>query len=39
LIDQMFSIAEYEGTNPQITVPLIERAWENLFVAESVFDN
>jgi energy-coupling factor transporter ATP-binding protein EcfA2 len=39
LIDQMFSIAEYESRTPEITIPLIERAWANLYVEEVDFDN
>ncbi|MBB5515941.1 hypothetical protein FHS89_001961 [Rubricella aquisinus] len=34
LIDQMASICAYEGIAPQMSVPLIERAWANLFVAD-----
>ena len=37
LIDQMFSIAEYESRKPEITIPLIERAWRNLYVSEHEF--
>jgi hypothetical protein len=37
LIDQMFSIAEYESRKPEITIPLIERAWGNLYVSEHEF--
>lgn len=37
LIDQMFSIAEYESRKPEITIPLIERAWRNLYVSEYEF--
>ena len=39
LIDQMFSIAEYESRKPEITIPLIERAWNNLYVSEHDFAN
>tara|TARA_R110002096_G_scaffold22170_9_gene71579 strand:+ start:15786 stop:17216 length:1431 start_codon:yes stop_codon:yes gene_type:complete len=39
LIDQMFSIAEYESITPKITIPLIERAWTNLYVEEAEFDS
>jgi energy-coupling factor transporter ATP-binding protein EcfA2 len=39
LIDQMFSIAEYETRKPAITIPLMERAWANLFVQEHQFEN
>jgi hypothetical protein len=39
LIDQMFSIAEYESREPEITIPLIERAWANLYVSEHEFVN
>jgi energy-coupling factor transporter ATP-binding protein EcfA2 len=39
LIDQMFSIAEYESREPEITIPLIERAWGNLYVSEHEFVN
>lgn len=39
LIDQMFSIAEYETRKPEITIPLMERAWANLFVQEHQFEN
>jgi energy-coupling factor transporter ATP-binding protein EcfA2 len=39
LIDQMFSIAEYESRKPEITIPLIERAWGNLYVSEHEFVN
>jgi hypothetical protein len=34
LIDQMASICAYEGIAPQMSVPLVERAWANLFVAD-----
>lgn len=34
LIDQMASICAYEGDAPHMSVPLIERAWANLFVAD-----
>ncbi|MEM8786628.1 MAG: ATPase [Pseudomonadota bacterium] len=34
LIDQMLSICEYEGRPKKMTVDLVERAWENLFVTE-----
>ncbi|MHA3914000.1 ATPase [Halovulum sp. GXIMD14793] len=34
LIDQMLSIADYEGLPRKMTIPLVERAWENLFVDE-----
>jgi hypothetical protein len=32
LIDQSLSICEYEGYEPHLSVELIDRAWENLFV-------
>ena len=38
LIDQMFSIGEYNGEKPRITVPLMIRAWENLHVKDHEFD-
>ena len=34
LIDQMLSIAEYEGLERKMTIPLVDRAWENLFIDE-----
>ena len=35
LIDQMLSICAFEGVAPQMSVELIDRAWENMFVRES----
>lgn len=35
LIEQMISACRYEGIKPQMSVGLIERAWEHLFVADS----
>ncbi|MEL6584922.1 MAG: ATPase, partial [Pseudomonadota bacterium] len=35
LIDQMNSICIYEDKEPQMTIDLVERAWENLFVADA----
>ena len=34
LIDQMLSICEYEGRDRKMTIDLVDRAWENLFVNE-----
>jgi SpoVK/Ycf46/Vps4 family AAA+-type ATPase len=39
LIDQMMSICDYEGLPRKMSVTLLDRAWENLFVAESVVEN
>jgi len=35
LIDQMLSIADYEGLPREMTIDLVDRAWANLFVDES----
>ncbi|MEO1550068.1 MAG: ATPase [Pseudomonadota bacterium] len=35
LIDQMLSIADYEGLPREMSVNLVDRAWANLFVDES----
>ncbi|WP_112321628.1 ATPase [Oceanibium sediminis] len=35
LIDQMLSIAEYEGRPREMSIDLVDRAWENLFVDDS----
>ena len=35
LIEQMISACRYEGIEPQMTVGLIDRAWEHLFIANS----
>ena len=35
LIEQMISSCRYEGIEPQMTVGLVDRAWEHLFIAES----
>ncbi|NNU81252.1 ATPase [Halovulum dunhuangense] len=32
LIDQMLSIAEYEGRERKMAIDLVDRAWQNLFV-------
>ena len=34
LIDQCLSICDYEGIERQMTVELVDRAWENLFVKD-----
>ncbi len=34
LIDQSLSICDYEGMERQMTVELVDRAWENLFLEE-----
>jgi hypothetical protein len=34
LIDQSLSICDYEGLERGLTVDLVDRAWENLFVEE-----
>ncbi|MBD3624595.1 MAG: ATPase [Rhodobacteraceae bacterium] len=34
LIDQMLSIADYEGRERKMTIDLVDRAWANLFVEE-----
>ena len=36
LVDQMISICEFEGIPYQMRPDLIDRAWENMFVRESV---
>ncbi|MCP5086823.1 MAG: ATPase [Rhodobacteraceae bacterium] len=38
LITQMKSICDYEGRPHNMAVDLVERAWENLFVAEGQID-
>ncbi len=35
LIEQMISSCRYEGIEPQMTVGLVDRAWEHLFITES----
>ena len=35
LIDQMLSIADYQGLDRKMTIDLVDLAWENLFVDES----
>ncbi len=35
LIEQMISACRYEGIEPQMSVGLIDRAWEHLFITES----
>jgi len=35
LIDQMLSIAEYEGRERKMTIDLVDRAWNNLYVDET----
>lgn len=39
LVDQMFYEADYHSTKPQITIPLIDKAWQNLFVKDHEFDS
>lgn len=39
LIDQIFSVAEYHDSNPEITVPMIDQAWQNLYVQDHDFDS
>ncbi|MBR9865269.1 MAG: ATPase [Rhodobacteraceae bacterium] len=39
LITQMKSICDYEGRPYQMAIDLVERAWANLFVAESVVEH
>jgi transposase-like protein len=34
LIDQSLSICEYEGYEPHMSIELIDRAWENLYVED-----
>ena len=36
LIDQMLSICEYEQREREMTIDLVDRAWENLFVKDRV---
>ncbi|GHA50713.1 ATPase [Amylibacter ulvae] len=38
LIEQMLTICAYEGREPQLTPELLDRAWENLFVADSIIE-
>ena len=35
LIDQMLSIAEYESRPREMSVDLVDRAWDNLFVDDT----
>jgi len=35
LIEQMISACRYEGIEPQMSVGLVDRAWEHLFITES----
>ncbi len=35
LIEQMISACRYEGIKPQMSVGLVDRAWEHLFITES----
>jgi len=35
LIEQMISACRFEGVKPQMTIGLLERAWEHLFISES----
>jgi len=35
LIEQMISSCRYEGIEPEMSVELVERAWEHLFIVES----
>ncbi len=35
LIEQMISSCRYEGIEPQMSIGLVERAWEHLFITES----
>jgi hypothetical protein len=39
LIDQMIAICEFEGEPYHMSPDLIDRAWANMFVAESEFDH
>ena len=39
LITQMKSICDYEGRPHKMEIDLVERAWANLFVAESVVEH
>ncbi|MBU2865585.1 ATPase [Pacificibacter marinus] len=39
LIDQMIAICEFEGMPYHMSPDLIDRAWANMFVAESTFDH
>lgn len=39
LIDQMISACDFEGIPRQMTPELIDRAWDNMFVKESMFDH
>ena len=36
LIEQMLTICQYEGRKPILTPELLDRAWENLFIADAV---
>ena len=35
LIEQMISSCRYEGIEPQMSIDLVEKAWEHLFIRES----
>ncbi|MEM7241038.1 MAG: ATPase [Pseudomonadota bacterium] len=39
LIDQMFSMAEYNGTRATITIPMMNKAWQHLHVKDHEFDS
>jgi hypothetical protein len=39
LIDQMIAVCEFEGIPYQMTPDLIDRAWANMFVAQSEFSH
>lgn len=39
LIDQMIAACDFEGIPRQMTPDLIDRAWDNMFVKESMFDH
>jgi len=35
LLEQMISACRYEGIDPQMSIGLVERAWDHLFITES----
>ncbi|WP_420344846.1 ATPase [Paenirhodobacter sp.] len=39
LIDQMLSICDFEGLPPRMSIELVDRAWENLFVTEAAIEH
>lgn len=39
LIEQMLSICDFEGLPPRMSIELVDRAWENLFVTEAAIEH